>query len=217
MLRKMGDEKKSTDRPIEAPKLTFVKGGTSTAASEKLYESRYREAEERRDQADADRAVARGQKKVKVEETGSELLLPGQPGGGVQYTNQFTENAQVPQGYLHFTYHDSKLNQVGEGYADLLIGTNPDDPRELMVVLVCRWCQADTHKHQQDNQIRITQSNKYFEFRPGVGPPTFELIDDASGLSEIYRSAGTIVESEPFTCPDCGTRMRIDMNRVIAD
>lgn len=204
------------NKPIENPQLAYVKGGTSTSASERLYEQRYQEAEARRDVAEEDKRRAKGQKKVQLEGEGA-VHLPGSPDGGVQYTNQFTENSEVPQGYLHFTYHDAKLNQVGEGYADLLMGTNPDDPRELMIVLVCRWCQESTHKHQQDNQMRISQSNKYFEFRPGAGPPMFELRDDDSGLSQVYRSAGIVVESEPFTCPDCGTRMRIDMNRVIRD
>jgi hypothetical protein len=223
----MQDEQPMTDKPekkkIEAPLDAYVKGGTPTAKSERLYEARFHEAEQRRDDDAAERAEAKvneakpvtGPDGQPVRSTeGTAVKVPGRQGGGVEYSNQFTESPEVPTGYLHFSYHEGN-RQLAEGYADLL-QANPDDPEDLMIVLVCFWCQRDGHKHQQDNQIRVQMSNKYFEHR-AEGPDFFWLQDDATGLHQRYRSAGIIIESEPFECPDCGRRMRIVKNRVISD
>ena len=78
-------------------------------------------------------------------------------------------------------------------------------------MLVCPRCQQRSHKHQQDNQILIRQSNRYFEFVAGKGPAEFLF------QGKRFKSAGMITHSEPFSCHDCGWRARIDNNRVWPD
>jgi hypothetical protein len=234
----MNDEAK-TDAPappeepkqIEGPKLAYVKGGTGTTASENLYERRHQEAEARRAEAD----IMRRESKDQVEERlpgrdGGELRMkqPGHEGGAVQYTSQMTAHPEVPKAYVCLTYLTrtgaKMLGPQGDPVqccADIIVGANPELPTELCLVLVCPKCQADSHKHQQDNQLRIFQSNKYFELVTGKGPATFLWVDkDDRGRvvsRHMYRSAGMIVESEPFDCPDCGWRARIDNNHVRPD
>jgi len=195
----------------------FVKGGTRTAKSEALFEQRFQEGEVRRDEADAQRKLSAGQQQVdNPEDDKASILMPGAPGGAVQYTSQFTENPEIPKSYLCITY-------MVEGFfgerclADLIKGVDPSNPDELTVIIVCPGCQKDSHKHQQDNQLRIRQSNKAFEFRPGMGPRRFMFQDATSGLELPYANAGMIIESEPFSCPDCHSRYRIINNTLLED
>lgn len=203
----MSDEKASTGESTKVESkpskgFSFVQGGTSTTKSEALYERRYQEAEERRKQADQDRRDA----SVPIEEGGAKLL-----------SNQLTAHPEIPKAYVPLKYVDRLGQQVvinGEPVlclADLIVGMNPSKPTELTLVLVCPRCSQDSHKHQQDNQIMIRQSNKAFEFVAAEGDPTFVF----EGV--MYRSAGVVKYCEPFQCPDCHWRARIDNNRVWPD
>ena len=186
-----------------APEFFIKGGGTATSRSETLYEQRYREAEERRNQSDRDKAKAQAP------------TTPDQAGG--MLTNQFTRHPEIPKAFILLKYVDRYGQDViinGEVVAccaDLIVGLNPTKPEELALMIVCPRCQQQSHKHQQDNQILIRQSNKYFEFVAGKGPPNFVF------QGKRFKSAGTIVQSESFSCHDCGWTARIDNNRVWPD
>lgn len=208
------------DAPEKAP-MGFVHLGTGTERSRRLYEQRFREAEARRDQADADALLAKDQIDLRYEDERGERAitkLPGHDGGAVQYTTQFTQHPEVPKAYIHLIYLDRAGYETGlRCLTDLFVGLNPARPTELCICLVCPSCTANTHKHAQDNQLRISQSNKYFDFRAAMGPPTFSFRDPVTRQVGLYNSAGMVMESEPFRCPDCGWRARIVQNRVRPD
>ena len=73
--------------------------------------------------------------------------------------------------------------------ADLIIGADASRPTELTLILVCPRC-SQGQKHAQDCQLRIRQSNRFFEFVAGKGDPMIEF------QGEMFRSAGMIVASE---------------------
>lgn len=180
----------------------FVRGGTSTARSEKLFHDRFADGERRRDQAAQDRAVAN---------------VPVEQGGGQLLSNFFTRHPEIPKAFLPLTFVDKRGETImmdGEPVmccADLIVGLDPSRPTELCVIIVCPRCSQLSHKHAQDCQIQLRQSNKNFEFRSSMGPPTFVF------QGKTFRSAGMIVQSEAFRCPDCDWRARIDRNRVWPD
>lgn len=181
---------------------SFVKGGTSTQKSEELYERRFREAEQRRDVAEAEKRAA----SVPIEQGGAKLL-----------TNQMTATPEIPKAYVRLGFVDRHGNPIvingtpAACCADLIIGMNPARPMELTLVMVCPRCSQQSHKHEQDNQIMIRQSNKNFHFQASEGPALFEF------QGEMFRSAGVVKWSEAFSCPDCGWRARIDNNVVWPD
>lgn len=185
-----------------APEVFVRGGGTGTAKSEQLYERRFQEAEKRRDVSNKERALSR----LPIEEGGAQLL-----------SNQFTRHPEIPKAFIPLVYVDRSGKPIevnGEPViccADLIVGVNPARPEELALVLVCPRCQRSSHKHQQDNQIMLRQSNKNFEFKSGMGPATFVF------EGKTFRSAGMITHSEAFRCYDCGWRARIDHNRVWPD
>lgn len=201
---------------VKAPEVFVRGGGTPTLKSERLYEQRFQEAEVRRDEAEAEKKKA-----VQVEakkDLDRALQHAAQTGQGVQLSNKLTAHADVPQAYIPLYYVNSHGEQIynssGEPVvccSDLIIGMNPDDPKELAIILVCPRCEQQGHKHAQDNQMMIRQSNKKFEFVAAKGAPTFVF------QGEVYRSAGMITHSEAFRCYDCGWRARIDHNRVWPD
>jgi uncharacterized protein YbaR (Trm112 family) len=196
----------------------IVKGGTGTSGSEKLYEERHHDAEQRRDVAAREKALSANQQKLEMPDGDGELLMPGSTDGAVQYSSQFTEHPEIPKAYILIHIANRAGALTGEQcLADLIQGLNPDDPRDLTLIIVCPYCQEHSHKKQQDNQLRIRQSNKNFEFQEGVGPPIIEYPDPDSGLWLRYPSAGVIVESEAFSCHDCGTRYRIERNVLRPD
>jgi hypothetical protein len=202
------DEVKEEPQPedtfiVGSAPMGFVKGGTGTTASENLYEQRYQEAEQRRDQAERDRAM------------GQAPASPDQASGLM--TNQFTAHPEIPKAFILLKYVDRFGQEIvinGEPVAccaDLIVGLDPLMPTELSIVLVCPRCQQQSHKHQQDNQLVVRQSNKNFEFVAGKGPRDFVF------QGQRFKSAGMITQSEPFSCDHCGWRARIDNNRVWPD
>lgn len=206
----------------------LVKGGTRTLASKELFDRRFADAEKRRDQLARDRMDAEGQRKV-VDTTGevleSPILMPGR-GGGVMYENRFTSHPEVEQGYIHLVYLDPNGEPNGlECCADLIQAVNEQGMPDLLLILVCPQCTADSDKHQQDNQIRIFQSNKYFDFKPSILLEWFNFQEWAKNMftgeyelvTRRYRRAGRIIESEPFSCPDCTFRARIVNDRLRPD
>lgn len=227
-------------RSINGPAMGFVRGGTGTAASETLFAKRFREAEERRLTADREKAASSGQKEVRMEGQKGVAKVPEADGKAVMYTSQMTDHPEVPKAYIKLTY----LTSAGDPYmingdpveclADLIVGMDQAFPTELSLVIVCPRCTQNSHKHQQDNQLRIRQRNKSFTFVPATGDPYVTFDDDpaetraraaagnvvamnADDGPSVYASAGTIVESERFSCGDCGWAARIVNNTVRPD
>jgi predicted RNA-binding Zn-ribbon protein involved in translation (DUF1610 family) len=195
--------------------LGFVKGGTATSKSEQLYEQRFQEAEQRRDAQAAEEADA-----VRLEaqrDMDAALAQAAVEGQGVVSANQFTRHPEIPKAYIPLSYVNSKGEPIvidGQEVlcqADLIVGMDSSRPTELTLIFVCPRCMQQGQKHEQDCQIQMRQSNKHFEFVAGKGPKTF------IHMGKTFRSAGMIIESEPFRCPDCGWRARISENRVWPD
>ena len=181
----------------ENPTLIFVKGGTSTSKNDQLWETRFREAEKRRDEADFERKVS---------------SVPVESGGAKLFTSQLTSHPDVPRAYILVRYLSSAGEDTGlECLADLIVGMDETRPTELTLILVCPGCMSRGDKHMQDCQIQIRQSNKPFVLTTGKGSPTFTYED------EVYKSAGVISDMEAFRCPDCGLRARIDNNCLRPD
>jgi hypothetical protein len=199
-------EFKPLDLGGKAP-MGFVRGGTPTTDSVNLYEQRYREAEARRKAEDEARRVA---------------SVPIEQGGAVQTTSQLTAHPEAPRAYIELVYVNRygapiiRNSEVVRCKADIIVGEDSANPLELTLIFVCPRCMEQGQKHEQDCQLRMSQRNKWFELKTGMGEPIF-YFDDGSGEPERVRSAGMITESEPFTCPDCSWRARIVMNRVRSD
>jgi hypothetical protein len=182
----------------------FVRGGTPTTDSVNMYEREYQEAEQRRDAEDEARRLA---------------SIPIEQGGAIQTTSQLTAHPEMPKAYVELRY----VNRYGVAIirngkpvvckADIIVGEDSSRPTELTLIFVCPRCMEQGQKHQQSCQLRMSQRNKHFELRTGMGDPFFIFDDEA----EPTPSAGTIIESEPFSCPHCSWRARISMNRVWPD
>jgi hypothetical protein len=200
IMQPMSDE--AEKKVIDGAPDVFVKGGTRTQKSEEFFERRYQEAEERRNVSEAEKRLAK---------------IPIEKGGAQLQSSQFTSRPDIPKAYIPLTYVDSKGEPIvvnGEPVvcqADLIIGIDPATPMELTLIIVCPRCSREGVKHAQDCQLTIRQSNKMFEFVAGKGPETF--VHDG----KTFKSAGMIIQSEPFRCGDCGWRARIDRNRVWPD
>lgn len=186
---------------LENPIAVFVKGGTRTDASDREIEENFQDAEQRRDQQAAERRASVTTADAAVDE--------GRP---LMVTNPLTSNSDVPRAYILLKYLTrSGEDTGGRALADIVIGTNPDKPAEVMLILVCPKC-LETKEHQDQCQIQISQGNKKVEFVAGAGKPMFRF-DKGFGFEE-YHSAGMVMETEPFTCPQCSWRARIHKNRV---
>jgi hypothetical protein len=192
------DPKTAGSKPVE-PKskgFSFVKGGTSTQKNDELWETRYREAEVRRNVADAERKIGR---------------VPIEKGGARLFTSQMTGHPEVPKAYVLLDYFSRSGERTGlQVLADVIVGIDASLPTELTMVIVCPRC-VQGAKHQQDCQLQIRQSNKSFELVTGKGNPTFEF------EGKIYKSAGVIKYCEKFRCPDCDWTARIENSQVRCD
>lgn len=170
----------------------FVRGGTTSSLHDAHLAKSIFEAEERRKAADADNAKQ----------------------GAKIYTNKLTEHGNVPKVYVLLDYLTSRGEPLYDHglpvqcLADVVI-LNPDDPNELTLILVCPACMARMPPgSQQFCQIQIRQGNRawHLDQRTAGTPIPFE--------GHFYMSAGVVMESERFTCPQCTWTARIDKNRV---
>jgi predicted RNA-binding Zn-ribbon protein involved in translation (DUF1610 family) len=178
--------------PIGAPMQAWVKGGTHTAASERMFHERFADAEVRRDAAAKDKALA---------------SIPIEHGGGRMFTHNFSENPEVPKAYVKLQYANryGAPCPPGECLADIVI-ESWDKPNDLTLIFVCPGCYTERHKSAGDCQLKMRMSNRWWKLLPFYGETKWT---DPDGQVRIYKLAGTIVESEPFSCPDCGYRGRI--------
>jgi hypothetical protein len=178
------------------PQAMFVKGGTTSMAHDRMVAEQEADAERRRSVQDAERQAA---------------SLPIEDGGGKLYSNNLSGNAGVSPKVLlrYLTQGGEERYESGdrlECLADIMVGLDPLKPAELTLILVCPRCK--TQKPQGQCQIQVRQSNRRWELDPRTQgePILFE--------GSVYVSAGMVMESERFSCPDCGWAARIDKNRV---
>lgn len=183
------------------PMAAFVRGGgTTSSRHDRAVAEQHADAEARRDDADAakERQLAK---------------IPIEAGGGVMFGGRMLPSADAEAAVILLVYLSPSGDiqyESGEEFQCLADLTVLED-NELCLVLVCPRCKS-RDVPQDQCQLRVRQSNRHFEFSPkGAG----ELIVFKDGFTEkAYKSAGTIVESERFTCAQCGWAARIVNNRV---
>lgn len=189
-----GGETVSTEARAPEMPLVFVKGGTTSSAHDALLARQIAEANARRADADKERQAVKSGAKI--------------------YTNKLTEHGRVPQAYVlldYLTSRGEKRYEFGEAVRCLadVVMMDPLDPSELTLILVCPECMERMPPgSQQFCQIQIRQKNRAWHL-------------DTSKAGELivfekrpYKSAGVVMESERFSCPQCGWAARIDKNRV---
>jgi hypothetical protein len=199
----------------EAPKKVFgvpvdmfVRGSRTTTTAHDNEQARITyESELRRDQAAAEKRIA---------------SIPIEQGGGVMHGGPLMPE-DGEQGYVELFYLTAKGEQryefgeptrcVGDV---MLVGDG-----ELCFILVCPSCK-ERGVPMDRCQMRVRQSNRKWEFsakRAGDMIPWVEGNDPVTGqkLVKMYKSAGTIVESERFKCDQCGWAARIYDNKVRPD
>jgi len=189
----VGDAPPGIDKmPVGAPMQAFVKGGTHTLGSERMFKERFADAEKRRDEADADKKLA---------------SVPAELGGARMYSHNFAENPEVPKAYVKLNYANryGAPCDPGECLADIVI-ENWERPNDLTLIFVCPRCYTDRHKSAGDCQLKMRMSNRWWHLKPKYGETRWV---DPDGKIRVYKLAGDVVESEPFSCPDCGYRGRI--------
>jgi len=178
--------------PLGAPMQAFVKGGTHTSGSERMFKERFEDAEKRRNRADFDKKLA---------------SIPVEQGGAKMFTHNFAESPEVPKAYVKLRYANryGAPAEPGECLADVII-ENWDRPNDLTLIFVCPGCYTERHKSAGDCQLKMRMSNRWWNLKPRYGETRWT---DPDGQIRIYKLAGDVVESEPFSCPDCGYRGRI--------
>jgi hypothetical protein len=196
------------------PAAMFVKGGTHTSGHDRMVAEAEADAEHRRDLQDAERRLAR---------------VPVEQGGGKIFENRFNPGAhgsQVSPMVLlkYLTPSGEERYENGDQLqclADIKVGIDPLHPNELTLILVCPKCQES--EPQGQNQIQIRQTNKKWELDLTTAGQPFDWVEWVrvpGGWKKnvfVFPSAGVVRESEPFSCPKCGWRARIEKNRVRPD
>jgi len=179
------------------PMATFVRGGgTTTMAHDRHIHEVEVDAEARRDEQDRMRQVAG---------------VPVEQGGGKLWSQQSGSPKETPKVLL--TY----LTPGGEPWivsgeqvqclADVIVG---QDITDLVLQIVCPRCKG-RGVPQGQCQLTLRQSNRKWHLDSKDAGKV--LIFDGEG----YLSAGTVMESERFRCPDCGWAARIDKNKVLQE
>lgn len=186
------------------PMEVFVKGGTTSTRHDNHVAELHADAERRRDEQDAERRLA---------------MIPVEEGGAKMYTNQLSENPEVQKAYVLLDFVTSRGEPIYEGgrpmqcLADIVtVGAT-----EMALIIACPSCKNRGTPLDQC-QLRIRQSNKNWELSPkryGEIIPWTEDYDRVTGkpIIKIYKNAGTVVESERFSCP-CGWTARIYDNKI---
>lgn len=202
--------------PVEPPQVygmpadMFVRGGTTSWKHDQAQAQLTFESEARRNTQDRERAIA---------------ATPLDQGGGKLYGGPLTPHKDVEQGLVELFYVNSKgekMFELGEAVrclADIMIINQ--ETMELAIILVCMNCKKNGVP-QDRCQMRVMQSNKRWELstkragdmipwkEPVLNPVTGEI----DMVTRLYRSAGTIVETEKFRCYQCNWEARISDNRV---
>jgi hypothetical protein len=181
------------------PMATFVKGGTTTSAHDAMEAREWHEAEERRDLQDAEMRVAQ---------------KPIDQGGGQMYSSNFLneQESKAAEAHVLLDFVNSKGEPLYEQgvplqcLADITMATEPAFEGELVLMIMCPKCMERTKA--QNTILQIRQANRMWHL-------------DERGRGELlvfegqpYYSAGTVMDSERFTCARCTWSARIDNNKI---
>jgi hypothetical protein len=186
----------------ELPQMSFVKGGTTTAAHDRMKAQQFAEAERRRnEQASTRRAAQTG---ILPEHLQGQDLRPDAPGVGRMTSLQLggRDHASVVLEVKH-----PKDNKVLDWQTcELTVQPKADGLPELMLLVVCMRCITRGVK-MGDAQIKMVQSNRMFwldERRAG------DLWVNPNDPNEVVTLAGTITTHDWCHCPQCDWTFRID-------
>lgn len=188
----MADE--DTKKLILSPAEVFVKGGTTSSAHDKELAKYKAEVEERRRQADMDRASA---------------SLPTEEGGAIMHTNKLTDSPDVEQGYvlLEYVTATGKPQYHNGDQFQCLADVIMISEKELALILVCPQCMSKGLPMDLC-QIKVNQSHR----------PWFLDTKKAGSMIEfdgkVYRSAGEVMDSDRIACMQCNWSVKIDKNKV---
>lgn len=194
------------------PLAAFVREGTSTWASDMQAAEKFAKSEERRDIALRERQIAATEK--------------NEDGIASMKTNRLSENQEVPAGYVELLVCNKQGSQIdgpdGRPAAvicELLMGTDPMHPDELVLMAVCPHCVYDLGVRQDDAQLRIAQRHRawHLDMRKEYQTPIVaNLFDDAKQdlVLKTMPRAGMVTDSDRIPCPRCSAVYRIDRNRL---
>lgn len=196
-------QKPAKPRPLGGvPLASFVQLGTTTSGHDQLLAAQLADADRRRAEDDAERRLA--------DEHG---LHRGNPADvASRYTSTFTEHPEIQKAYvpLRFMGRGGKGVEY-EGVGDIIMPQDPAFDDELALLIYCPVCLDRRRLPPAHSIIMVRQSNRRWHLDERGAGEMFVWEGQA------YRSAGTIRDSERFTCPRCPFRARIDDNRVIPE
>lgn len=181
------------------PMAMFVKGGTTTTAHDNREAREWHEAEDRRKVQDAEMQTAR---------------VPIDQGGAQMYTSKFLnqQESSVPEAHVVLDFVNRRGEQLYEQgvplqcLADIIMSTEPAFEGEQVLLIMCPKCMEKTKA--QNTILQLRQSNRMWHLHErGRG----ELVVFGD---KPYLSAGTIMDSEKFTCAQCSWSARIDNNKI---
>lgn len=178
----------------------FVYGGTHSGRHDRMVAEIEADAERRRDEALAERRTA--------DEHG---IHRGNPGDvAALYTNEMTDHPEIMKAYVPLSYLGRNGKEVHyEGIGDIIMAEDPAFKDELTLLIYCPRCK-DGGMPGGQAILQLRQSNRkwYLDTRTAGDP----FMHDG----KMYRSAGKIMDGEPFTCGQCHWRARIDDNKVVS-
>lgn len=178
------------------PMQVFVRGGTTSWAHDKMMAQQRADDEQRRQESDADRALAKN---------------PGENATAHMYESAFGTPQQHPVVLLTVVGSggDVKLDKSKpvQVLADIFVGDNPEDPRDLALNMCCPYCWSRGTPLGRC-QFKVRQSNRFWALdSKGAG----ELL---AFNGQVYQGAGTVMDSERIKCPQCSWTFRINKNRI---
>lgn len=181
-------------RSLEAPIDAWVRGGTSTSAWDRQIAETEAEAEKRRNQQDADRAIC---------------SVPVEQGGGKMFNHHFGHPTDDPKVLVEF------VNSKKEVEFKMLCDVGVEhDGSGMWFVFVCPDCVSRGVPSGQA-QLRVSDKHrKWFLDQRTLGTPI--EWDDGDGNRQFFVSAGQIVDTEVLRCPNahCTLAVRIHQNRM---
>lgn len=177
-------------REVEAPMMSFVKGGTVTMRYENDLAARRADAEQRRDQ-----------------QVSQFNAVKKDPVGARMQTADLGSQQKHPAIVLEIQDNNRTVTE----YIRCELTAGRTDPEELVLVLCCPYCAVKYGSAEA--QIHISSKNKrlYLDIRRAG-----ELWVNPLDVNEMVTLAGTITMEERAKCPGlgCTWAFRID-NSVI--
>lgn len=185
----------------------FMRGGTRTSAHDLWEASLTYDEERRRAQDDFDRKAA---------------SIPVEQGGAMLYESPLTGSPDVDKAYVMLDLLTSRGEQAYDQHGkptkmlcDITVVNH--DTMELALIVVCPRCKQNGRPMSRC-ELTIRQSNRmwHLDTRTEGELIIVEDVDYYTGekVVENYRSAGKVMDSERFSCGDCGWAAHIDKNRI---